>query len=105
MAIVSIERNEIYADWKDENGMRVLKSPKPSYLRGRVTVYVPDNVVRNKETQTVINAYAGAINKPDFIGKTAEQLEQEYQLLLGFHVIHFDDGTDPKAWMEAQKKA
>lgn len=102
MAIISIERNEI-SEWPtSEVKTLVITKPKPRHLRGRVTVYVPDEVVRNKEDQPVINAYAGAVNKPDLIGKTIEQLQNEHHLLLGFHVVHFDDGADPQEWMDAQ---
>jgi hypothetical protein len=67
--------------------------PKPRYLVGRIEVHVPDEVVRNREVQPVLDAYALKMKKPEWVGKTPDQYREELNLEFGFHVISFDDGS------------
>jgi hypothetical protein len=70
----------------------LLMYPKPRKYQRRVKVWVPDEVVKKQEVQPVLDAYALAINKPEWVGKDHEWYKQEQHLMLGFHLIAWDNG-------------
>lgn len=68
----------------------VLVVPKPLKYQRRIKVTVPDEVVQNQETQPVLDAYAIAVKKPEWVGKSMDWYKKEQNLILGFHVISLD---------------
>lgn len=73
--------------------------PKPAKYQRRVAVEVPDEAVKNKEVQPVLDAYALAVKKTEWVGKDMDWYINEQHLQLGFHVVSYADGT-PVAYKE-----
>lgn len=71
----------------------VLVIPKPKKYQNRIKVILDDEIVKSKEVQPVLDAYAIAIKKPEWVGKNMYWYKNEQGLQLGFHIISFDDGT------------
>ncbi|WCK57537.1 hypothetical protein PP175_26085 (plasmid) [Aneurinibacillus sp. Ricciae_BoGa-3] len=67
--------------------------PKPKKYQRRIVVTIPDDVAKAKEVQPVLDAYALAVKKPEWVGKNMAWYEQEQLLSLGFYMLSFDDGT------------
>lgn len=67
--------------------------PKPAEFQRRVKVSVPDNVVKNKEVQPVLDAYAHAVKKPEWVGNDMDWYKNEQLLQLGFHIVSLDTDT------------
>lgn len=89
MAIILIEQ---YPLQKYEDAW-VLVRPKPQGYSRRVKVHVPDDIAKNREVQPILDAYATALKKKDWIGMDKDWYREEQQLQLGFHVTSYDDGS------------
>lgn len=87
MAIVKISQTLI-TKWGEQE---VLVIPKPSKYQRRIEVTVPDSVVLNEEVQPVLDAYALAVKKPEWVGKDANWYKEEHGLTLGFHIISLEN--------------
>ncbi|KQN96957.1 hypothetical protein [Paenibacillus sp. Leaf72] len=81
MAKVKVEQRMVVL--YDDKYLPVVPKPK-KYCR-RILVEVSDEVVRNKEVQPVIDAYALAIGRSEMVGKTMDELRSQFSLELGFH--------------------
>jgi hypothetical protein len=79
-----------FMEWGDE---LIAMIPKPTQYQRRIPVTVPDEVVKQKQVQPVLDAYAVSVHKPDWVGKDQDWYKKEQHLGLGFHIISFDDGT------------
>lgn len=95
MAIVKIEQTPLQK-YGDE---LVLMVPKPPRYQRRIPVEVPEQVVKDKEVQPVLDAYAKAVKKPDWVGKNADWYKEEQHLVLGFHLVSFDDGSSIEPYL------
>lgn len=89
MATISIAQQPLQK--YGEEWMLVI--PKPQRYRKRVEVHVPDSIVKDRDVQPVLDAYATALNKQEWIGKDMDWYKEEQYLQLGFHVLSYDDGS------------
>lgn len=86
MAVVKISQQPLM----NYGGQLVGIVPKPSQYQKRIKVIVPDEVVINKEEQPVLDAYAVAVKKPEWVGNNLEWYKTEQLLQLGFHIVSMD---------------
>ncbi|PLS19484.1 hypothetical protein CVD28_03445 [Bacillus sp. M6-12] len=89
MAVVKVSQQPLMKYGEEWVGI----VPKPEKYQRRIQVIVSDEAVKNKEVQPVLDAYAVAVKKPEWVGKDLDWYKEEEQLQLGFHIVSFDDGT------------
>lgn len=86
---MGVERNEVKIC--PITARPVVTTPKPPDLYGRVGIQVSDEVVLSRDSQPLIDAYATAMGRVEWIGKDLRWIEVNAGMRLTFHIIEFDD--------------